>query len=147
MNTTFVSVFYKMLYVVYKGKIKILWISLSTGKVFNFDFISFFNEMESLFTELFQNKPSFYNHWCRPTDTLWNVMSFRSTKKTKLKSILRKRDRKAVLHRDVDRRQCVGWRVIPSTEYSEQTALFLRFTKPGKIYFCWINVCDRRYVY
>ena len=127
-----------MLYVVYKGKIKILWISLSTGKVFNFDFISFFNEMASLFTELFQNKPSLYNHWCRPTDTLSNVMSFRSTKKTKLKSILRKRDQKAVLHRDVDRRQCVGLRFIPSTEYSEQTALFLKFTKPGKIYFCWI---------
>ena len=40
-NKTSVSVFYKMLYVVYKGKITILRLSLSTGKVFNFDFISF----------------------------------------------------------------------------------------------------------
>ena len=44
----------------------------------------FFNEIASCFTELFQNKPSLYNHYCRPIDTLSNFMSFRTTKRQNL---------------------------------------------------------------
>ena len=98
--------------------ITILRLSLSTGKVFNFAFISFFfNEIASCFTELFQNKPSLYNHYCRPIDTLSNFMSFRTTKRQNLNQFAGSVT-KAVLHLDVDRRQCVGWRVLPRTDYA-----------------------------
>ena len=46
------------------------------------------------------------------------LYEFQNDEKTKLKSIRRKRDQKAVLHLDVDRRQCVGWRVIPRADYA-----------------------------